>query len=127
MTTLHAITQFLIGLSSAAPVFFVIYAFFILRRMEHRLHDIESKISSTLMFALQNHLKNSVDILNDMQCNLRSLVEDEQYETAEQLRVVIESHKQDLRRQVEQMKKSFGDNVNVKLYFWGEKNDDENK
>lgn len=126
MTTLQYITMFLSFLSHAALVFFAVYSFFTLFRMERRLRDIDRHTVDTLMFTMQNQIKNSVDMLNDMQRRLRSLVEEEQYETAEQLRAAIESQAKNLRLQIEHMKKIFGDKVDFELHFVGEKNDNEN-
>ena len=126
MTTLHTITQFLSGLISAALAFFAIYAFFILRRMERRLCDINLRTATTLKLNIANQLKSSINTLNDMQRHLRKLVKEEQYETAEQLRAVILSQEQNVLRQMEQIKKTFGDNVNIELHFMGEKNDNDN-
>lgn len=127
MTTLQYITLFLSFLSYAALVFFAVYSFFTLFRIERRLRDIDRHTVDTLMFTMQNQIKNSVDMLNDMHRRLRSLVEEEQYETAEQLRAVIESQTKNLRLQIEHMKKTFGDKVDIKLHFASNKNDNENK
>lgn len=127
MTTLQYITLFLSFLSHVALVFFAVYSFFTLFRMERRLRDIDRHTVDTLMFTMQNQIKNSVDMLNDMQRRLRSLVEEEQYETAEQLRAVIESQAKNLRLQIEHMKKTFGDKVDFELHIVGEKNDNKNK
>lgn len=128
MTTLQYITLFL---GHAALVFFAVYFFFTLFRMERCLRDIDRHTVDTLMFTMQNQIKNSVDMLNDMQRRLRILVEEEQYETAEQLRAVIKSQAKNLRLQIvrlqiEHMKKTFGDKVDFELHLVGNKNDNEN-
>ena len=126
MTTLHTILYLFGGISYIAVTIFACEAWTRLRRMDRRLHDIDRQTSNTLMLTMENHLKNSVDILNDMQRRLRILVEEEQYETAEQLRAAIESQAKNLRLQIEHMKKTFGDKVDFELHFVGEKNDNEN-
>lgn len=126
MTTLHTILYLFGGISYIAVTIFACEAWTRLRRMEQRLHDIDRHTVDTLMFTMQNQIKNSVDMLNDMQRRLRSLVEEEQYETAEQLRAVIESQAKNLRLQIEHMKKTFGDKVDFELHFVGNKNDNEN-
>ena len=117
------IILFLSGLIYFAMAFFATYAFFILRRIERRQRDIDRKATTTLMLTFENNLKNKVDALNSMQRHLRSLEEEEQYETAAQFRAVIEAQKQSISRQAELMNKTFGDSVNVELHIMGEKNE----
>ena len=123
MTTIHIIIDLIVSFAHITLMAFAITAYFILLRMERRLRDIERHTSTTLMLAMENRLNNSANMLNDMQRRLRTLVEEEQYETAEQLRAVIKSQEQNLRRQMEQMKEVFGDNINMELHFVGEKID----
>ena len=125
MTTLHTILYLFGGISNIAVTIFACEAWTRLRRMDRRLHDIDRQTSNTLMLTMENRLKNSVDMLNDMQRRLRILVEKEQYETAEQLRAVIKSQEQNLRQQVEQMKKAFGDKVSMELHIVREKNEND--
>lgn len=127
MTTLNTIILFLSGLADVVLVSYATYSFFALFRMKRRLRDIDRRTTDTLILAMENHIRNSVNMLNDMQRCLRSLVEEEQYHAAEQLRAEIASQKQNVLRQIEQMKKAFGDNVNIEVHFAGENNDNENK
>ena len=127
MTTLNTIILFLSGLADVVLMSYATYSFFALFRMKRRLRDIDRHTTDTLILAMENHIRNSVNMLNDMQRCLRSLVEEEQYHAAEQLRAEIASQKQNVRRQIELMKKAFGDNVNIEVHFVGENNDNENK
>ena len=127
MTTLSIIPVLIAIFCHITLIILAITVFQNLHRMERRLHDTERKTSTTLMLAMENHLNNSVNMLNDMQRRLRILVEEEQYENAAQLRAVIKSQEQNLRRQIEQMRKVFGDTMNFELHIVGEKNDNENK
>lgn len=125
MQTLYTITLFLSGVSSAALVFLATYSFFALRRMERRQRDISRTASTTLMLTMGEHLKSNVEELNDMQHRLSRLVEDEQYEAAEQLKSIIEKHEQTVRQSMEQIKRLFGDNVDIRLIKAGPENDNE--
>lgn len=125
MQTLHTIILFLSGVSSFALAFLACYSFFALRRMERRQRDISRTASTTLMLTMGEHLKSNVEELNDMQHRLSRLVEDEQYEAAEQLKGIIEKHEQTVRQSMEQIKRMFGDNVDIRLIKAGPENDNE--
>lgn len=127
MTTLSIIPALIDIFCYITLIILAITVFQIIHRMERRLPDIERKTSTTLMLTMENRLNNSVNMLNDMQRRLRILVEEEQYENAAQLRAVIKSQEQILHREIEQMRKVFGDNMNIELHIVGEKNDNENK
>jgi biopolymer transport protein ExbB/TolQ len=125
MQTLYTIILFLSGVSSFALAFLATYSFFALRRMERRQRDISRTASTTLMLTMGEHLKSNVEDLNDMQHRLSRLVEDEQYEAAEQLKGIIEEHEQAVRQSMEQIKRIFGDNVDIQLIKAGPENDNE--
>ena len=127
MTTLSIIPALIDIFCYITLIILAITVFQIIHRMERRLPDIERKTSTTLMLTMENRLNNSVNMLNDMQRRLRILVEEEQYENAAQLRAVIKSQEQILHREIKQMRKVFGDNMNIELHIVGEKNDNENK
>lgn len=127
MTTLSIIPALIAIFGQITLIIFAITVFQNIHRMVRRLPDIERKTSTTLMLTMENRLNNRVNMLNDMQRRLRILVEEEQYENAAQLRAVIKSQEQILHREIEQMRKVFGDNMNIELHIVGEENDNENK
>lgn len=126
MTTLSYIPA-LIAIFYITLIILATTVFQYIHRMERRLPDIERKTSTTLMLTMENRLNNTVNMLNDMKRHLRILVEEEQYDDAAQLRAAIKSQEQILHRLIEQMRKDFGDNMNIELHIVGKKNDNENK
>ena len=125
MTTLRIITDLIVSFGHVALMTIAIVAFLTLRRMERRQRDISRTASTTLMLTMGEHLKSNVEELNDMQHRLSRLVEDEQYEAAEQLKGIIEKHEQTVRQSMEQIKRMFGDNVDIRLIKAGPANDNE--
>lgn len=113
MQTLHTITLFLSGVSSAALTFLACYSFLALRRMERRQKDMHCNGTNALMLLMGQHLKSELDQLGDMKRNVNRLVETEQYEAAEQQKALIERQQKSVSQTQENMRKNFGDRIKV--------------
>ena len=89
MQTLEIILTFLFGFANAATTYFAITAWFELRRMKRLLIEMSHTLSVSTTITMGEHLRSCYQQLSDMKITLHRLVENEQFEDAERLKIAI--------------------------------------
>lgn len=79
-----------------AMTFLASFAFVRLKRQEKYICDIHRDVHTTLMLTLGLHMRRNFDDLKEMQSSMQRLIEDEEYERAEQMKIVIARCKAEL-------------------------------
>ena len=89
MQTLHIILTIVSVLAYVATSFMAITAFFYMRYLRKETVKMEVVLAQVFALQLANHVRDNVKELDEMKDTLRHLIEDEQFEKAEQLKAVI--------------------------------------
>ena len=96
-----------------AMTFLAAFAFVRLKRQEKYICDIHRDVHTTLMLTLGLHMRRNFDDLKEMESSLQRLIEDEEYERAEQMKTVITRRKAELKQEISKMEKIFGVKVDI--------------
>lgn len=89
MQILNIILTIVAIIGNAAVTYFAITAWFELRRMKRKLTGMERAMSIVTTITMGNYVKDTFEQLNEMKTTFNRLIEDEQYEEAEELKNAI--------------------------------------
>lgn len=113
MQTLQIILTLAIITCYWAMTFLAAFAFVRLKRQEKYICDIHRDVHTTLMLVLELHMRHNFDDIKEMQRFLQRLIDDEEYERAEQMKIVITRRKAELKQEISKMEKIFGVKVDI--------------
>ena len=113
MQTLHIILNIVTIIANCFLTWFAITAWFELRRLKRKLTGMERAMSVVTTITMCNHVKDSFDQLNEMKADFHRLVENEQYEEAEELKNAIAEMERNTKAAMEHFKDICGDSCEV--------------
>jgi hypothetical protein len=89
MQILNIIFTILTIIANGALAYFAITAWFELRRLKRKLTGMERAMTVVTTITMGNHVRDNFEQLNEMKATFLRLVENEQYEEAEELKNAI--------------------------------------
>ena len=89
MQILNIIFTIVAIIANAAVTYFAITAWFEVRRMNRKLTGMERAMAIVTTITMGEHVKSNFDQLNEMKAAFHRLIENEQYEEAEELKKAI--------------------------------------
>ena len=124
MQVIEIIVSIIAIIGYALTSFFATCAFFSLRRLAKKVKELESVETVILIKTTSIEIIAQLQQINDMQEEVRSLVQSEEYEAAEQIKKLLEIHKARVENEIASFNRSFGNVVEMSLRT---KNGKENK
>ena len=89
MQILNIILTIVAFIGNCAVTYFAITAWFELRRLKRKLTGMERAMAIVTTITMGEHVKSNFEQLNEMKAAFHQLVENEQYEEAEELKNAI--------------------------------------
>lgn len=124
MQTLHIILTIVSVLAYVATSFMAITAFFYMRYLRKETVKMEVVLAKVFALQLANHVRDNVKELDEMKDTLRHLIEDEQFEKAEQLKAVISEVEESVSKSINELNKASGGAIKA-VVFKNHKNNEE--
>ncbi len=124
MQTLHIILTVVSMLAYVATAFMAITAFFYMRYLHKEAGKMEVVLAKVFTLQLANNLMNNIKELNEMKVTFHQLIEDEQFEKAEQLKAVISEVEESVSKSLDELKKASGGTIK-EVIFKNYKNNEE--
>ncbi len=98
-------------ISNAAVTYFAITAWFELRRLKRDIIGMKRALAVTTTITMGEHVKSNFEQLNEMKAAFHRLVENEQYEEAEELKNAIAKMELSAEHALKEFKDICGDNL----------------
>ena len=111
MQILNIIFTIVAIIANAAVTYFAITAWFEVRRMNRKLTGMERAMAIVTTITMGEHVKSNFDQLNEMKAAFHRLVENEQYEEAEELKKAIAKMELSAEHALKEFKDICGDKI----------------
>ena len=111
MQILNIILTVAATIANGTMIYFTITAWFELRRMKRKLTAMERAMAIVTTITMGEHVKSNFDQLNEMKATFHRLVENEQYEEAEELKNAIAKMELNAEHALKEFKDICGDKL----------------
>ena len=111
MQILNIIFTIVAIIANAAVTYFAITVWFEVRRMNRKLTGMERAMAIVTTITMGEHVKSNFDQLNEMKAAFHRLVENEQYEEAEELKKAIAKMELSAEHALKEFKDICGDKI----------------
>lgn len=109
MQTLQIILTIVSILAYLATSYMAIMAFFYLRHLKKNKEVLREVLKKLLMFSIANEVRENVKNVNEMKIDFQRLIENEQFEDAEQLKKIIDDVEGNVKRMLDELNAVLGD------------------
>lgn len=109
MDIILAIMYVAAGLGYVAMGHLAIRGYFILRRLQNQLHDMDKVLAKVYAMQCALQLKNAFDAIAEMKADMEDLLERDEFEAARELQLIIKQMEKATNESLERFKNNFGD------------------
>lgn len=109
MQTLQIILTIVSILAYLATSYMAIMAFFYLRHLKKNKEVLREVLKRLLMLSIANEVRENMRDVNEMKIDFQRLIENEQFEDAEQLKKIISRVEGRVKRMIDELNDGLGD------------------
>lgn len=109
MQTLQIILTIVSILAYLATSYMAIMAFFYLRHLKKNKEVLREVLKKLLMLSIANEVRENTKVVNEMKIDFQRLIENEQFEDAEQLKKIIADVEGNVKRMLDELNDGLGD------------------
>lgn len=109
MQTLQIILTIVSILAYFATSYMAIMAFFYLRHLKKNKEVLREVLKRLLMLSIANEVRENMRDVNEMKIDFQRLIENEQFEDAEQLKKIISRVEGRVKRMIDELNDGLGD------------------